>query len=238
MATKPQQESDVVLGIVKKAWPYNEERPASPAKLVIDTDQGTVADIAFFNQWDGVFGSPESRPASPPRLGEQWAKIDPDRDEGRRIQVICFQALVKGTDEQKFYEGRPQFVMGKGASIKFLDAAPATPTAPAPAAAPAAPTETPVPAARATPIDGAKWGMYFNNSALVNVNVPLEQQAAMWRRILRDAAWLYQLTAEDIAAFLEDDEDGEAEAEEQDGGASTPVEDDDDSGDDALLATV
>ena len=46
--------------------------------------------------------------------------------------------------------------------------------------------------------------MYFNNSTLVNVNVPPEQQAAMWTKILRDAAWLYALTAEDIAAFLEE----------------------------------
>ena len=234
MATSPQQESDVVVGIVKQAWPYNEAKPTVPAKLVIDTGDGTMVDIAFFNAWDDY---EKGVRASPPRLGEQWAKIDLARDEGRRIQVICYQVLVKGTDEQKFYEGRPQFTMsGKGTSIKFLEDAPATPTAPAPAAAPAAPA--PVPAARAKSIDGARWGNTLNNSTLVNVNVPPEQQAAMWTKILRDAAWLYALTAEDIAAFLEDDEDGEAEAEEQDGGARTPAEDDDDSGDDAVLATV
>jgi len=139
MASK-QSESDVVRGVVNKAWPYNEAKPTAPAKLVITTDDGDVVDIAFYNAWDDY---EKGVHASPPRLGEQWAKIDPARDEGRRVQAICFHALDKETGQQKFYEGRAQFTMsGKGTSIKFLDDAPATPAPAAPTAKGAPPTPT------------------------------------------------------------------------------------------------
>ena len=191
MATNPQQESDVVLGIVNKAWPYNEAKPTVPAKLVIDTGDGTMVDIAFFNAWDDY---EKGVRASPPRLGEQWAKIDLARDEGRRIQVICFQALVKGTDKQKFYDGRAQFVMGKGTSVKFLDAAP---TAPTPAATP---TEAPVAAVQApqatgyAPASRQEQGLALGNSktggsALVAAYVTANEGK------LPDAEWLRQAAA-------------------------------------------
>ena len=194
MATSPQQESDVVLGIVNKAWPYNEAKPTVPAKLVIDTGDGTMVDIAFFNAWDDY---EKGVRASPPRLGEQWAKIDLARDEGRRIQVICFQALDKETGEHKHWEGRPQFVMGKGASIKFLDAAPTAPAAPAPAATP---TEAPVAAVQApqatgyAPASRQEQGLALGNSktggsALVAAYVTANKGK------LPDAEWLRQAAA-------------------------------------------
>ena len=69
------------------------------------------------------------------------------------------------------------------------------------------------PAPVRTSIDGARWGNNLNNSTLVNVNVPPEKQAAVWDKILSDAAWLYSLTAEDIAGFRKDVEPEEPEAE-------------------------
>ena len=238
MATSPQQESDVVVGIVKQAWPYNEAKPTVPARRVIDTGDGTMVDIAFFNAWDDY---EKGVRASPPRLGEQWAKIDLARDEGRRIQVICFQALVKGTDKQKFYDGRAQFVMGKGTSVKFLDAAP---TAPTPAATP---TEAPVAAVQApqapgyAPASRQEQGLALGTSkpggsALVAAYVTANKGK------LPDAEWLRQAAAcvntystELLSGVSLDTPEEEVEEVEE---VESVPEDDDDSGDDALLATV
>ena len=200
------QEFGVVRGRVANAYPYREDKPSAPAKLVIDTDDGGTAEVAFFNAWDDF----ENRvPASPPRLGKVWGELDASNPVGRLVQIIAV--------EDGSYEGRARFKSAK--SVRFIDGAPA----PEPASA------APAPAARATPIDGARWGNTLNNSTLVNVNVPLEQQAAVWEKILRDAAWLYQLTSEDIAGFLKSDED-EPEIEVQD--------DDDSDPSDAVLGTV
>ncbi len=46
----------------------------------------------------------------------------------------------------------------------------------------------------------------MNNSTLVNMNTPADQVDAVWKRVLRDAGWLYALTPEDIQAFLSDEE--------------------------------
>ena len=83
------------------------------------------------------------------------------------------------------------------------------PPAPAPAQADA--PAAPAPAAKAKPIDGARWGNCMNNATLINVHVPPEEREAVWKQLLHDAAWLYTRTAEDIAAFLEEEPEAEAE---------------------------
>ena len=132
MATRPAPDMDVIIGSLLKVWPYNEDKPTAPAKLVLDTDDGGSAEVAFFNAWDDFDAKIA---ADPPRLGAVWGQVNPDRDEGRRVQIIATPAGE--------YNGRLQY---KGAkSLKFLDGAPT---------AQAAPAEAPVAAVQATQAPG------------------------------------------------------------------------------------
>jgi hypothetical protein len=173
MANKPQQEIDVIIGVLNKVWPYNADKPTAPAKLVLDTDDGGSAEIAFFNQWDDF----ENKVAAdPPRFGSVWDKVDPDRDKGRRVQIIAIPAGE--------YSGRLQYKSVK--SLKFLDGAP-TPAA--------APTEAPTPAAPApqatgyAPASRQEQGLALGNSKTVASAIVAAFVAASKGK-LPDAEWL------------------------------------------------
>ena len=115
MASK---ELDLIRGTIVQSYPYSEAKPTAPAKVIIETEEGETAEVAFFNaydDWDNKIL------ASPPRLGAVWTQLDPPSCIGRRVQITAV------TDGE--YQGRSRFKSAKG--IRFLDDAPATP-APAP----------------------------------------------------------------------------------------------------------
>ena len=125
MASK---ELDLIRGTIVQSYPYNEAKPTAPAKIIIETEEGETAEVAFFNaydDWDNKIL------ASPPRLGAVWTQLDPPNCIGRRVQITAV------TDGE--YQGRSRFKSAKG--IRFLDA-PATPApaAPTPKGAPPTPT--------------------------------------------------------------------------------------------------
>jgi len=126
MASK---ELDLIRGTIVQSYPYNEAKPTAPAKVIIETEEGETAEVAFFNaysDWDNKIL------ASPPRLGAVWTQLDPPNCIGRRVQITAV------TDGE--YQGRSRFKSAKG--IRFLDDAPATPASAAPTAKGAPPTPT------------------------------------------------------------------------------------------------
>ena len=227
MATRPAPDMDVIIGSLLKVWPYNEDKPTAPAKLVLDTDDGGSAEVAFFNAWDDFDAKIA---ADPPRLGAVWGQVNPDRDEGRRIQIIATPAGE--------YNGRLQY---KGAkSLKFLDGAPT---------AQAAPAEAPVAAVQATqapgyaPASRQEQGLALGNSktggsALVAAYVTANKGKLPDAEWLRQAAACVNTYSTELLSGVSLDTP-EEEVEEVEEVESVPeVEDADDSGDDALLATV
>ena len=171
MANKPQQEMEVIIGVLNKVWPYNADKPTAPAKLVLDTDDGGSAEVAFFNAWDDF----ENKVAAdPPRFGAVWGQVDPDRDEGRRVQIIATPAGE--------YNGRIQY---KGAkSLKFLEAADAASAAKAPTPAAPAPQATGY-----APASRQEQGLALGNSKTVASAIVAAFVAASKGKV-PDAEWL------------------------------------------------
>jgi len=117
---------DIVQGTVTDVYAYDEGSPNRPAKIIVNINPGSndalsLAEVAFFNAWDGEFNSPDRKPANPPRLGAAWDKLGGDAAIGQTVQLT---AIPDGD-----YQGRPRFKIDRSRStLKILDRFPTPPT--------------------------------------------------------------------------------------------------------------
>jgi hypothetical protein len=228
MANKPAPDMDVIIGVLNKVWPYTpatDDSKHKPGKMVIDTDDGEVGEIAFWPKSN--FDTGEL--LAPLQFGDVWRQINPDRDEGRRLQII---AVPSGE-----YSGKSQYKNAK--SMKFLDGAPAAP--PMPAEAPVAAVQAPQ-ASGYAPASRQEQGLALGNSKTGGSSLVAAYVAANKGK-LPDAEWLSQAAAcvntystallSGVSLDIPEEEVEEVEVVEV-----VPEVEDDDSGDDDVLATI
>jgi hypothetical protein len=226
--TNKTQDMDVIIGVLNKVWPYTpatDESKHKPGKIVIDTDDGVVGEIAFWPKSN--FDTGEL--LVPLQFGDVWRQINPDRDEGRRLQII---AVPSGE-----YSGRLQYKNPK--SIKFLDGAPTAQSMPA---------EAPVAAVQASQASGyapasrQEQGLALGNSrtvasAIVAAYIGANKGAVPPLEWLQSAAAAVNSFSTALLSGVSLDIP-EEEVEQVEVVEVVPEVEDDDSGDDDVLATI